>query len=353
MNVNKLLSILMISTILISCSSKKKGDEAIRPPEEIYNTAMDQMEDDKYKKAIENFEELERTYPYSKWAIKAEIMSAYTNFKNEDYTSAIVILDKFIGLHPGNKDIGYAYYLKALCYYQQISDIERDQGYSSLSLTALREVIARFPESAYARDAQGKIDLVLDHLAGKEVDVGRFYLKQGKYIAAINRFKEVIDKYQTTAHVPEALHRLVEANMALGLKNEAQKYASVLGYNYPGSKWYEYSYELIEGKKPDVDSEGRFSKFVGFVKNPLKKLRSQPNLADSVDKNVYDLGPGEEKPSKVLPLKIQPVGRDRSVKIGEITEGSPKAENNGNHNMLHQLGSWFKNLKMPFSGREK
>lgn len=347
MNFTRLFSLLLISVIVISCSGKKKDEDAIRPAEEIYNTAMDYMQDDKYKKAIENFEELERTYPYSKWAIKAEIMSAYTNFKNQDYTSAIGVLDKFIGLHPGNKDISYAYYLKALCYYEQVSDIERDQGYSTLALTALKEVVARFPESTYARDAQGKIDLVLDHLSGKEVAVGRFYLKQRKYIAAINRFKVVVEKYQTTSHVPEALHRLVEANVALGLKNEAQKYAAVLGHNYPGSKWYGYSYELVEGKKYDGKTDSSMGKILEFVKHPIKSLKSQPNLSDSIDKEVHELGADEEKPTKVLPLKVQPTS-DRSVKIEPIKEGGAEPAKPSKSG----IGGWFKSLKMPFSGNK-
>lgn len=335
----------MISVMLFACSSKKKEDETILSAEVMYNNAMDKLQDKKYKKAIEGFEELEGTYPYSKWAIKAKIMSAYTSFKNEEYTDAIITLDKFIGLHPGNKDIEYAYYLKAICYYEQISDTKREQSYTVLAVDALKEVIARFPNSNYARDAQGKLDLAMDNLAGKEVEVGRFYLKNKKYIAAINRFKEVIEKYQTTSYTPEALHRLVEANTALGLKDQAYKYASVLGYNYPGSKWYEYSYKLIEGKKPDVVPEKNgINRFIGFVKSPFKILKSQPNLVDSFDSGVSDIG-GNEKPVKVQPTSKRAVGVEdiKPVKIMET-------EKNNNNSMSNSVGKWFKGIKLPFTG---
>lgn len=337
MAMTRIFFAVIISVMLISCAGKKKGEDVILPAEQIYNNSMKLMTEKKYKKAIEGFEELERTYPYSKWATKAEIMAAYTNYKNEDYTSAIIVLDKFIGLHPGNKDIQYAYYLKSICYYDQISDVTRDQSFTVLALSTLREVVARFPDSDYARDAQGKVALVLDHLAGKELTVGRFYLKQRKYIAAINRFQEVINNYQTTSHVPEALHRLVEANVALGLQDEARKYASVLGYNYPGSDWYAYSYELIEGKKPETMPEDYkykvklwIDKGIGIAKNPLKYMKGQPNLVDDY-----------------APVKVQPKANDRSVKIEKIGDGvseAPVVESG----MMGKIGSWFKSMNIPF-----
>lgn len=332
----------MISVMLFSCAKKKKEDEKILAAEVMYNQSMDNLQGKKYKKAIEGFEDLERTYPYSKWAIKAQIMSAYTSFKNEQYTDAIVTLDKFISLHPGNRDIEYAYYLKAICYYEQISDIQREQSYTILARDALKEVIARFPNSNYARDAQGKLDLVMDNLAGKEVEVGRFYLKNKKYIAAINRFKEVVEHYQTTSYTPEALHRLVEANTALGLKDQAYKYASVLGYNYPGSKWYAYSYKLIDGQKPDVvPQKGVMGRALGFMKSPFDILKNQPNLVDSVDKNVGNIG--DEKP-----VKVQPTSR-RGVNVEDIKPVTIMEENNGNHKKGN-LVDWLKNLRVPFTG---
>lgn len=217
--------------------------------EVLYNRAADLLEQEEFVLAIPAFEEVERQHPYSKWATKAQVMAAYAAYRANKYPEALVALDRFIQLHPSNVDVPYAYYLKALCYYEQISDVSRDQKMTQLAMDTLRELITRFPQSRYARDANLKLDLTHDHLAGKEMDIGRYYLRQGQYLAAINRFKIVIDRYQTTTHVPEALHRLVEAYTALGIVGEAKKAAAVLGHNFPGSEWYIDSYEMIEGKK--------------------------------------------------------------------------------------------------------
>lgn len=216
--------------------------------EELYNQAMDELEARDYGSAIETFEEVERRFPYSPWATKAQVMAAFANYRKEEYDAAIAGLERFVKVHPGNKEAPYAYYLIALSYYEQISDTSRDQSLTRKALQALEEVRRRFPESDYARDARVKIDLVRDHLAGKEMEVGRFYLKRRDYVAAINRFKNVVEHFQTTTHVAEALHRLVEAYVSLGVMEEAKKYAAVLGHNYPGSKWYERSYKLVGGK---------------------------------------------------------------------------------------------------------
>lgn len=351
MNLARIFAVLLVTMMVFACSSKKKDDDKILPAEMLYNNSMALLEEDKHKKAIEGFEELERTYPYSKWATKAQIMSAYASFNSEEYTDAIVTLEKFIALYPGNKDIEYAYYLKAICYYQQISDVMRDQSYSVAASNAFKELMARFPASKYTRDAQGKLDLVQDHLAGKEVTVGRFYLKQRKYIAAINRFKEVVDKYQTTAQVPEALHRLVEANTALGLKDEARKYAAVLGYNYPGSKWYGYSYALIEGKNLDAGFAG-YEEWLDLLADPFKQLKSQKNLVDNVDRDI-PVTSDEENPKSVLPLKIEPKSGDRGVTVGTIKndQADPlETQEIQPHKAgtLKRLGGWFKNIKLPF-----
>lgn len=238
-----------IGLALSACSStdeKKYVEEAV---EVLYNRAMDEMEAEEFDKAVPLFEEVERQHPYSKWATKAQIMSGYASYRANKYDQALVSLDRFIQLHPSSADVPYGYYLKALCYYEQISDVARDQKMTQLAMDTLRELITRFPESRYARDAKLKLDLTHDHLAGKEMDIGRYYLRQGEYLAAINRFRLVVDKYQTTTHAPEALHRLAEAYTALGLTDEAKKAASVLGHNFPGSEWYIDSYEMVEGKK--------------------------------------------------------------------------------------------------------
>jgi len=232
---------------LTACSpSNPKDDYVEKPVEELYNSAMDMMDNGEYQKASKAFDEVDRQHPYSTWATKAQLMSAYALYERNKYDEALVGLDRFIQLHPGNRDTAYAYYLRALCYYEQITDVGRDQKMTEQALKSLQEVIDRFPSSSYARDARLKIDLARDHLAGKEMSIGRHYQDRGQYLAALNRFKLVAEQYQTTTHVPEALHRMVEVYTALGLEGDARRVASVLGHNFPGSAWYEDSYAIVE-----------------------------------------------------------------------------------------------------------
>ena len=219
-----------------------------RPVGQIYNAAMNLLDAGRYEKAALKFDEVERQHPYSSWATKAQLMSAYSYYLNNAYDSAIVALDRFIQLHPSNPDVAYAYYLKGLSYYEQISDVTRDQRMTDLAEKTLSELVKRFPTSKYAKDARLKVDLTRDHLAGKEMEIGRYYEDHKQYLAAINRFRTVIDKFQSTTHVPEALLRLTESYVALGLHGEAQKAAAVLGHNFPGSDWYLEAYRLVEGK---------------------------------------------------------------------------------------------------------
>jgi len=216
-----------------------------RPVEQIYNEAMDKLEAGNYKTAAQTFDEVERQHPYSKWATKAQIMAGYAYYLRGNYDDAVNALDRFIELHPGSRDVAYAYYLKGLCYYEQISDVARDQRMTEQALTVFTDLVRRFPDTDYARDARLKIDLAHDHLAGKEMNVGRFYLRRGNQLAAIGRFRTVVEKYQTTTHVPEALHRLTEAYLALGVVDEARRTAAVLGHNYPDSQWYRDSWRLL------------------------------------------------------------------------------------------------------------
>jgi len=231
--------------LLVACSGDKKDAYIEKPVDDLYNQAMDQMVEKQYAQAAKTFEAVESEHPYSVWATKSQLMSAYAYFENGDYGQAIIEADRFIQLHPGNRDVAYAYYLKAISYYVQIVDVGRDQKITEQALKALEDVVHRFPGSKYARDAKLKLDFTRDHLAGKEMEIGRYYLKRGQYLAAMNRFKRVIDDYQSTTHVPEALERLIECDLALGLTNEAKRNAAVLGYNYPGSKWYEDGYQLV------------------------------------------------------------------------------------------------------------
>ena len=226
-----------------------------RPVEVLYNRALDDLGAQDYKHAAKEFEEVDRQHPYSVWATKAQIMAAFAYYQSNKYDEAIIALDRFIQLHPGHKDIPYAYYLKALCYYEQISDVQRDARMTELALAALTDVVNRFPNSVFARDARLKIELAHDHLAGKEMEIGRYYQKQQQYVGAINRYRTVIERFQTTTHVPEALHRLVECYLALGVKSEAQETAAVLGHNFPGSDWYADSYYLMTGEDYRFESE--------------------------------------------------------------------------------------------------
>jgi outer membrane protein assembly factor BamD len=249
----RLLALAMV-LVLAACSTPKK-EYVERPVEELYNEALDYMADKEYGLATESFDEVERQHPYSVWATKAQLMAAYTYYLANRYDDAILALDRFIQLHPANRDVAYAMYLKGLSYYEQISDVERDQKITELALTSFKELISRFPKSKYARDAKVKVDLAYDHLAGKEMEIGRYYHNQHQYLAAINRFRKVVEDYQTTTHVPEALHRLTEAYLALGVTEEARKTASVLGHNFPGSEWYIDSYQILENKqiRPEED----------------------------------------------------------------------------------------------------
>ena len=234
----------------LSLPGVSKGDEeaafADRSVEALYNNAMDALEAGWHQTAAKLFDELERLHPYSAWATKAQLMAAYSHYLQGSYDDAIIGLDRFIELHPGHRDIGYAYYLKAISFYEQISEVGRDQKMTKLALTSLEDIVKRFPGSSFSRDARIKLELTVDHLAGKEMEVGRYYMKRGEHLAAINRFKMVLEKFQTTTHVPEALHRLTEVYLALGVTDEAQMSTAVLGYNYPGSEWYEASYTLLE-----------------------------------------------------------------------------------------------------------
>jgi len=245
-----LLSCALASLAVAACgtSGKKEEDAAVtaeRPVETIYNEAADQLDAGKYKKAARLFNEVERQHPYSQWATQAELMAAFAQYKGESYDEASIGLEEFIRLHPGHKDIDYAYYLRGLCSYDQITDVTRDQDMTKEALENFDTLLRLFPESKYARDTKLKRDLTLDHLAGKQMEIGRYYLTRNYYTAAVKRFMVVVHDYQTTTHVPEALHRLVEAYMHLGMMDEATRVAAVLGYNYPGSEWYQDSYNIL------------------------------------------------------------------------------------------------------------
>ena len=234
--------------ILISgCSSTNERPEyRERSLAAIYNNAVYNLDRGRLQQAAFEFDEVERQHPYSSWARRSMLMSAYAYYLQNQYDQSISTAQRFISLHPGNKHAVYAYYLIGQSYYERIQDVARDQRITELALESFVEVVRRYPDTDYAKDSQLKIDLTLDHLAGKEMYIGRYYLQKKAFLAAINRFRVVTVDYQTTSHVPEALHRTVEAYLSMGLLDEAYNTASVLGHNFPESSWYKDSYELIK-----------------------------------------------------------------------------------------------------------
>jgi outer membrane protein assembly factor BamD len=226
-----------------------------RPIEQIYADAWKQINRGEWEAAAKQFDEVDRQHPYSVWARRAMLMSAFCSYQANKYPDAISTADQYIALHPGSQEVAYAFYLKAISLYEQIVDVGRDQSNTEGALVALQDVVQRFPDTEYARDATLKIDLTRDHLAGKEMAVGRYYLTRGDFIGAINRFKVVVQQYQTTPQIAEALERLTEAYYSLGLDSEAQTAAAVLGANYPGSVWYQDAYNILKGRnlRPQED----------------------------------------------------------------------------------------------------
>ena len=240
-----------------ACAGKKiKGDTAYvaRDVNTLYGLARERMTQRRYDESAALFAEVERQHPYSVWARRAQLMGAYSYYMAQKYTDTISASQRFLTIHPGNEHAPYASYLIAMSYYQQIADVTRDQKITAQAQDAFNELVRRYPQSRYAADARLKLDLINDHLAGKEMEVGRFYQRSGQWLAAVGRFREVIDKYQTTSHTPEALERLVETYLNLGIPDEARKAAAVLGANYPGSKWYHRSYQLMSKYAPATQS---------------------------------------------------------------------------------------------------
>lgn len=250
---------------LSACSYFEEQDSLVddtRPADAIFTEANALAEDGDFKDAAEKFDEVERLYPYSSLAKQAMIRSAESYYYATEYESARLSAQRFLDFYPSDPEAAHAQYIVALSYYDQISDVGRDQGDTIRAQQALREVSERYPNSDYARSAKLKYDLTQDNLAGKEMAIGRYYLGRGHYIAAINRFRTVVDKYSGTSQTPEALHRLVECYLALGIEDEARDAAAVLGHNFPGSDWYVDSYALLTGErvKKTEEEEGFFGR---------------------------------------------------------------------------------------------
>ncbi len=251
------LALLALATAAIALTAGCGGGGKLRDTayvardvDTLYAAAKDKLDRGETQVAAALFDEVERQHPYSPWARRAQLMSSFSYYVAGDYNKSVQSAQRFLSIHPGNKDAPYAYYLIALCYYEQISDVTRDQKVTQQALTAMNEVVRRYPNTRYATDARLKIDLVNDHLAGKEMEIGRFYERSGKWLAASLRFRNVVEKYQTTSHSPEALFRLVESYLAMGIPEEAQKAAAVLGANHPENEWYKRAFALMNKHAP-------------------------------------------------------------------------------------------------------
>src|SRR4051812_35494211 len=243
---------------LAGCAGKKPKTRLAyeeRPVELLYATGADRLDRGLWVQAVDYFQEVERQHPYSEWSRRSILMQAFAHYQSNNYSDAIADADRFIQLYPGNPSAAYAHYIKAICYFEQIVDVGRDQASTGQALDSLRDVVQRYPRTEYAADARLKIDMVNDQLAGKEMTVGRYYLRNGDTLAAIGRFKTVVERYQTTSHTPEALYRLVEAYLTVGLLEEAKRNGAVLGFNYPGDPWYSDAYKLLtsKGLRPAVE----------------------------------------------------------------------------------------------------
>ena len=248
-----------VVVLLAGCNlfgQPKIKEEAIVPPETLYQQALDEMEKQRYVTAVQTLEKLERQHPFSEFNEKAKLMEVYGNYRIGKFEEAILAADRYMALYPSSKEMPYVLYLKGNSYFGQIKDITRDQQISKDAIDTYSLLISNYPKSEYAKDAQEKILVAYDQMAGKEMSVGRYYLGNGQYGAAINRFQTVAEKYQTSTHIEEALYRLTEANLALGLVGEAQTAAAVLGHNYPSSQWYKDAVGLLQkqGLSPQINS---------------------------------------------------------------------------------------------------
>ena len=248
-----------VVVLLAGCNlfgQPKIKDEAIVPPDTLYQSALSDMDAQRYNSAIENLKKLERQHPYSEYNEKAKLMEVYANYRIGKFDEAILAADRYMALYPGSKELPYVLYLKGNSYFGQIKDITRDQQISKNAIETYSMIIANYPTSKYAKDAQEKMVVSVDQIAGKEMSVGRYYLGNGNYPAAINRFRVVAEQFQTSTHIEEALYRLTEANLALGLISEAQTAAAVLGHNYPQSSWYKQAFDLLakQGISPQVNA---------------------------------------------------------------------------------------------------
>ena len=255
-----LIAIFVCGFLATGCSSSK-----LSAPETegeklaiLYNDALKKAKGKDYVDAAISFEDIERQYPYSSWSNQAQLMAAFCYLRSNMHDESLDVIDRYLALNPGSKEIDYAYYMKGVNYFNQVSDVQRDQSMTLIALQSFKEVINRFPESDYAKDAEIKIVILNDRLAGKEMDIANQYQRDHQWISAVNRYNFIVNTFEQTRYAPEALHRLVEIYLTLGLRNEAKKYAATLGHNYQSSYWYKASYNLInENSNTNQDSESK------------------------------------------------------------------------------------------------
>ena len=296
--------VVIVALALAGCAGRKAKKPKLayeeRPVELLYATGADRLDKGLWNQAVDYFAEVERQHPYSEWSRRAILMTAYAHYQADNYAEAIGDADRFISLYPGNPAAAYAHYLKAVCYFEQIVDVGRDQAATGQALDNLRDVVLRYPRTEYASDARLKIDMVNDQLAGKEMTIGRYYLRNGDTLAAVGRFRTVIERYQTTTHTPDALYRLVEAYLTLGLVDEAKKNGAVLGFNYPGDLWYRDAYRLLtdKGLRPATEptlgtGRGGVLTHLPFVKDKAKTAKPPA----SPDTPAEALSPAADKPA--------------------------------------------------------
>jgi outer membrane protein assembly factor BamD len=259
---SRLAAAVLLAGLVAACAEDKNAIAPDEPADKLYNEGLTLLNQKEYVDSAKKFEEVDRQHPYSDWGRRSLLMAAFAYYQGAKYDDTVTAAKRYVTLHPGSADAAYAQYLMASAYFDQIPDITRDQGRTEKAMQALAEVARKYPETEYAESAKKKIEVARDQLAGKEMMIGRFYLEKRDFIGAINRFKAVVTQYQTTRHVEEALMRLAECYMSLGIVNEAQTAAAVLGHNFPSSPWYQDAYKLVQtgGAEPRENKDSWISK---------------------------------------------------------------------------------------------
>ena len=330
----KILGLLVFLSLTACAATDKVKENA--SVEELYNKAFDDLQKTKYKKAAEEFEQVEVEHPYSQWAVKAKLMGAYAYYKNENYDDAVLALDRFIKYHPGNKDTAYAYYLKGMCYYDQISTADKDQADTEKAEEAFNRLIMLYPNSEYAADARKKINLTEDYKAGQEMIIGRYYLNNGNYLSALNRFNVVLENYQTTVQIEEALYRQVEIYGVLGLNKYAAGYYKILQNNYPDGVWTAKADKVMEkisktsvkkAKTPKPASEVKeetSSSWFGWFKSDEQPEVKAAKREEETSGSWFNWFKSDEQPDvAVEEIAVEVEEEQPKVETAETTEEEP------------------------------